>query len=119
MPRTGKQADELFASTKKPSGKRADTVEPTTPGASGRGRGRPASVRGETSPATVVLYHAQIVQLDEIANQVRARHRKVIKRADLIRGILSAVLASTIDLAAVTSEDDVRAAVAAQLKAAK
>lgn len=116
MPRTGKQADELFASTKP----RTPSAEERAPDVSGKRRvGAPNKMRAPTSAATVVLFHTQIVQLDEITNRVRARSGKVMKRADLIRGILSAVLSAGLDLSAATSEEEVGAIVTARFSALK
>ncbi len=115
--RTGKQATELFASTT--AAKKNAPVKQSAPADNAKAsrRGRPEIDRAPTVPATVILYETQIVQLDEITNQVRARSRKVIKRADVIRGILAAVLAAGLDLATATTEDEIRATVAARLRA--
>ncbi len=101
--RVGKAAKNIFA----PSG-------PATP-ATPRGPGRPPAHEEPYTKTTVVLRNRQIVELDRLSNEIRAKTGGVVQRAQLIRACVDAVLASGVDLTGARDEDAVRAAVARRL----
>jgi len=97
---------------------RRRTTKPSKPGstapsrraAAGRRKpGRPPIHDEAWTKVTVVLFNRQIVFLDRLATNIRARSGAAISRAQLIRALLDAVTDADIDLTAATSETDVKA----------
>jgi hypothetical protein len=97
-PKTGKSAKDIFATTAKP-----------------KGPGRPPSHDEAWTKVTVVLFNRQIVFLDRLAANIRAKTGAAVSRAQLIRAIIDAVTESDIDLTAATSEQELKATVTARL----
>ncbi len=58
--------------------------------------------------ATVILLNRQIVWLDRLSADIRAKSGAVIKRAELIRAAVDALAESKIDLAAAMSEAGIK-----------
>ncbi len=80
-----------------------------------RGRGRPAAAAPYRS-VSVILQDEQVVWLDRLAIDIRSVTGAAINRAALIRGILSAVQQSGVDLTQATSEAEVQAMLAKKIK---
>ena len=81
------------------------------------GRGRPqVHEPGSWERTTVILRHDQTAALDHLAADIRAKTGRPIKRTELIRGILDAVLESKLDLTSATSEQEIKNALAAKLR---
>ena len=70
--------------------------------------GRPPVHTETYTKATVVLWNRQIVYLDRLSADIRAASGAVVKRAEIIRGLIDALAASGEDLSSLTSEADVR-----------
>jgi hypothetical protein len=67
---------------------------------------RPGSSVESWSKITVVLLDRQVAYVDGIAVDIRLRHSVAISRAELIRGLIEAVVQSGLDLSdASTSEE--------------
>lgn len=96
--RIGKAARDIFA----PSQSATITAVPTSAERQNSGS-EPPYVK-----ATVVLRNDQVAKLDRLCADVRARSGTAIARAELIRAMIDAVLASSIELAHATSEEDLR-----------
>jgi hypothetical protein len=101
--------------TTKPSKPAADTPASTRGPAGKRRPGRPPVHDEAWTKVTVVLFDRQIVFLDRVAANIRARSGAAISRAQLIRALLDAVTGADIDLTAATSEAELQAAVVARL----
>jgi hypothetical protein len=99
-------------STTKPG---ADTVAPDRRPPGKRKPGRPPVHDEAWTKVTVVLFNRQVVFLDRLAANIRARSGAAISRAQLIRALLDAVADADIDLTASTSEADLKTTVLARL----
>jgi hypothetical protein len=64
---------------------------------------------------TVVLFNRQIVFLDRLAANIRARNGAAISRAQLLRSLVDAVADADVDLTTAASEADVKSAILARL----
>jgi hypothetical protein len=93
-----------------------DIFSPTgrTPSAKRR-PGRPPIHDEAWTKVTVVLFNRQIVFLDRVAANIRAKSGAAISRAQLIRALLDAVSDAGVDLTTATSEADLKATVLARL----
>jgi hypothetical protein len=94
-----------------------DIFTPTRPGARAQARraGRPPVHDEAWTKVTVVLFNRQIVLLDRLAANIRAKSGAAMSRAQLIRGLLDAVDDADIDLTSATSEADLKATLLARL----
>lgn len=94
-----------------------DIFTPTRPGAGPQARrpGRPPVHDEAWTKVTVVLFNRQIVFLDRLAANIRAKSGAAISRAQLIRALLDAVTDADIDLTSATSEADLKATLLARL----
>jgi hypothetical protein len=94
-----------------------DIFTPTRPAARAPARrpGRPPVHDEAWTKVTVVLFNRQIVFLDRLAANIRARSGAAISRAQLIRALLDAVTEADIDLTSATSEADLKATLLARL----
>jgi hypothetical protein len=93
-----------------------DIFSPTGRAPSAKRRpGRPPIHDEAWTKVTVVLFNRQIVFLDRVAANIRARSGAAISRAQLIRALLDAVGDSDIDLASATSESDLKTTVLSRL----
>jgi hypothetical protein len=104
--KTGKVAKDIFTSTARPA--------PHTPPVAA-GPGRPPTHGEAWEKVTVVLLTRQVVFLDRLAADIRAKSGAVIKRAELIRALIDALAESTIDLTTATAEADLKALVLAKM----
>lgn len=99
--------------TSKPT---ADIFAPTRRPAGGKRRpGRPPVHDEAWTKVTVVLFDRQIVFLDRLAANIRAKSGAVISRAQLIRSLVDAVADADIDLTTSMSEADLKATLLARL----
>lgn len=99
-----------------PSKPSTDIFSPTRRAEAARRRpGRPPVHDEAWTKVTVVLFNRQIVFLDRLAANIRARSGAAISRAQLIRALVDAVGASDIELTAATSEADLKASILARL----
>jgi hypothetical protein len=73
-----------------------------------RSVGRPLMHTETYTKATVVLLNRQIVYLDRLSADIRATSGAVVKRAEIIRGLIDALAESGEDLSNLTSEVDVK-----------
>jgi hypothetical protein len=106
------------ARKRKPGKTSADILTPTRPRGrpqQGRRRGRPPVHDEAWTKVTVVLFNRQIVFLDRLAANIRARSAAAISRAQLIRALLDAVAEGDVDLTTATSEADLKATILARL----
>jgi hypothetical protein len=97
------------------TGKSATDIFTTNGRASGRGPGRPPSHHEAWTKVTVVLFNRQIVFLDHLAANIRAKTGAAVSRAQLIRALIDAVAESDIDLTASTSERELKGALVARI----
>lgn len=70
--------------------------------------GRPPMHAEAYSKATVVLLNRQIVFLDRLSADIRARSGAVVKRAEIIRALIDALAESGQDVRDVRSEDELK-----------
>jgi len=77
--------------------------------------GRPPIHDEAWTKVTVVLFNRQIVFLDRVAANIRAKSGAAISRAQLIRAVLDAISDADVDLTTATSEADLKATVLARL----
>jgi hypothetical protein len=70
--------------------------------------GRPPTHAEAYSKATVVLLNRQIVFLDRLSADIRARSGSVVKRAEIIRALIDAFAESGQDARDVRSESDLK-----------
>lgn len=101
-PRTGQKVQDLFSKMEEP-----DKTEGE------RQPGRPRKHADAWSKVSVVLFDRQTLLLDQLASEIRAANQKIgkkviLRRAELIRAFVDAVLESKIDLREVTSEEDIK-----------
>lgn len=99
----------------KPSKPSADTFAPTKRTAGKRRPGRPPVHDEAWTKVTVVLFNRQIVFLDRLAANIRARSGAAISRAQIIRALVDAVADADIDLTLATSEADLKTTILARL----
>ena len=78
--------------------------------------GRPAT-HEEWTKVTVVLFNRQIVFLDRLANDIRAKTGAAIRRAEILRALVDALESEGIDLNEAKSEADLKALLRARLRA--
>lgn len=83
--------------------------------ATARRPGRPPVHDEAWTKVTVVLFNRQIVFLDRVAANIRAKSGAAISRAQLIRAVLDAISDADVDLTTATSEADLKATVLARL----
>jgi len=102
--KTGKRVADIFAATE----------SPTLP-APRAGPGRPPVHEEEYTKVTVVLLNRQIVFLDRLASDIREQTGAAIKRAELIRALIDALVDSGLDLTAAGSEAALKALLSARL----
>lgn len=98
--KTGKSATDIFSTAARPPAK---------------GPGRPPSHDEAWTKVTVVLFNRQIVFLDRLAANIRAKTGAAVSRAQLIRALIDAVTESDIDLTTATSEQDVKSTLTARI----
>jgi hypothetical protein len=80
-----------------------------------RGPGRPPIHDEAWTKVTVVLFNRQIVFLDRLVANIRAKSGAAISRAQLIRALVDAVADGHLDLTAATSEADLKSTFLARL----
>ena len=103
--KTGKAAKDIFAPT---------TVARAAPLPAPR-PGRPPLHDEEWTKVTVVLLNRQIVYLDRLAADIRAKTGAAIKRAEIIRALIDALAESALDLTAAKSEAELKDILTARL----
>lgn len=102
--------------TTRPSKASADIFAPTRRANNSRRKpGRPPVHDEAWTKVTVVLFNRQIVFLDRLAANIRARSGAAISRAQLIRALLDAVADADLDLTTSMSETDLKATILARL----
>jgi hypothetical protein len=118
--RVGQGLDNIFQRTtgalaKSPAKKKDRPVRPAvgaveepTSIATAASSGRPRKHFERMASASVLLADRHIVYLDRLSADIRARSGNSVKRAEFIRAMIAALEESEIDLAAATSEDEVR-----------
>jgi hypothetical protein len=79
------------------------------------GPGRPPVHSEAWSKVSVVLFDRQILHLDRLATDIRKKNGKVLNRAEIIRALIDGLIDSGMDVAAASSEGDLRARVARRL----
>jgi hypothetical protein len=109
--KTGKTVRDIFASTASGHADAKRAVAAKKPIAAN------ALINEPYTKATVVLRNSQIVFLDRIASDIRAKTGAAMARAELIRAMVDAVFDSGVDLSSAASEEDVRRALAGRLGA--
>jgi hypothetical protein len=79
-------------------------------------RGRPKEHADAWTKVTTVLFDRQIHWLDTLASTIRLNTRLALSRAEIIRGLISAVEESGIDLSQVSNEEDIKNILLKKLK---
>ena len=77
-------------------------------GRSGQWGGRPVTHLEGWSRVTIVLMNRQIVYLDRLSADIRARTGAVVKRTEIIRALIDSLAESSVDLTAVRTEADLK-----------
>lgn len=70
--------------------------------------GRPVTHLEGWSRVTIVLLNRQIVYLDRLSADIRARTGAVMKRTEIIRALIDSLAECEFDLTTVQSEEDLR-----------
>lgn len=118
----GKSASDIFASTVQavpavpaaaPKPKAA--AKPTTKQPKRTGRGRPPVHDEAWTKVTVVLMNRQIVFLDRLAADIRAKTGSAVSRAELIRAFIDAVSEAKVGLSTIGTEAELKAVLAERL----
>lgn len=78
--------------------------------------GRPAT-HEEWTKVTVVLFNRQIVFLDRLANDIRAKTGAAIRRAEILRALVDVLESEGIDLSGAKSDADLKTLLRARLRA--
>jgi galactose-1-phosphate uridylyltransferase len=99
--RLGKSRDSIFAQ------KNVETVTADAPKEK-QSRGRPLEHKEGWSKVTVVLLDKQIHWLDKLALDIRQNTKASVSRAEIIRGLISAIEESGIDLTKIENEKDIK-----------
>ena len=86
----------------------SDMAQPGPDGGSVKSIGRPSVHTEAYTKATVVLLNRQIVYLDRLSADIRDASGVVVKRAEIIRGLIDALSESGEDLRDVRSETDLK-----------
>ncbi len=124
MARTGKNARDIFSTdifadtSQKSAGRKATSRSAPKKGQgtdAARGAGRPPVHDEEWERVTVVLFKRQTVALDRLALDIRAHVGAPISRAEIIRALVEALLASKIDSTALASIEDLHARLTVKL----
>jgi hypothetical protein len=97
-------------SEKKPTISSAKKEKPKQP------RGRPVAHKDEWTKVTVVLLDKQIHWLDKLALEIRLNTKAAISRAEILRGMISAIKESRLDLSQATSEEEIKKSLLEKLK---
>ena len=105
----------MTAARKRRTGKSAKEIFGAPVAGRKRKRGRPPIHEEAWTKVTVVLFNRQIVFLDRLAANIRAKSGAAISRAQLIRSLVDALSEADIDLTAATSENDLKATLLARL----
>ncbi len=79
-------------------------------------RGRPVVHKDEWTKVTVVLLDKQIHWLDKLALEIRLNTKAAISRAEILRGMISAIKESRLDLSQATSEEEIKKVLLEKLK---
>jgi hypothetical protein len=74
----------------------------------GNGTGRPLTHVEGWSRVTIVLLNRQIVYLDRLSADIRARTGAVVKRTEIIRALIDSLAETPIDMTSIEGEDDLR-----------
>ena len=77
-------------------------------GKPGNWAGRPVTHMEGWSRVTIVLLNRQIVYLDRLSADIRARTGAVVKRTEIIRALIDSLAESAIDMTSIEGEDDLR-----------
>ena len=136
MPKIGKNARDIFASTASGPNQDAastagDTREPELISVTSdvgqadvlegveavfTGRGRPQLHQEPTSKITTVLLNRHVVYLDGISNEIRQKSGSVVKRSEILRALIEALEAAQPDLKEVRSQADLTEILRLRLK---
>lgn len=103
------------AKTRTARGSEGIVAPPRRTAVARRKPGRPPVHDEAWTKVTVVLFNRQIVFLDRLAANIRAKSGAAISRAQLIRALLDAVADADVDLTAATSENDLKTTILARL----
>ncbi len=79
--------------------------------------GRPPVHSEGWKKVTVVLLHRQIASLDRLSSDIMLKTGAVVKRAEIIRGVVEALCDSKLDVTTATSEAEIKGAVIEKLNA--
>ena len=70
--------------------------------------GRPVVHNERWSRATLILMDRQIVFLDRLSSDIRARSGAVVRRTEILRALINALASSGIEASGVRSEGELR-----------
>ena len=74
----------------------------------GKLTGRPVTHPEGWARVTIVLLNRQIVFLDRLSADIRARTAAVVKRTEIIRALVDSLAETPIDMTSIEGEDDLR-----------
>lgn len=98
------RADRWVAGEESPREQKPTKKEPAPAKPKSSVMGRPKKLEGPWAKASVVLTEEEILALDRMALDVRAKTRQSISRAELIRAIVDRALASSDACAEITEQ---------------
>ena len=80
-----------------------------------RGPGRPVALYEPWRKITLVTFDRQIAQLDEIRVGIRRRTGAAVKRAEIYRAAVDALIEANVDLTGARNEEDLKSIIARKL----
>lgn len=118
MKKIGKSSASIFSPTgagASPSKQMTQTRDKPQKPPSPRGRGRPIVHNEDWTKVTVVLLDRQILFLDRLALDIRAKTKTVVKRAEIIRALVDALDDSNLDLTTVETTQEMKTLLAQRM----
>lgn len=106
--RSGVFADERLSAATDPTDMSSDPSRMNGDGRPGSWNGRPVTHLEGWSRVTIVLMNRQIVYLDRLSADIRARTGAVVKRTEIIRALIDSLAESSVDLTTVRTEADLK-----------
>jgi hypothetical protein len=110
----GKSSRDIFAATShRATAKERDPSRSIT--AESRAPGRPPVHQEDWTKITVILMERQVVYLDRLVTDIRAKTGASVSRAELIRAMIDAVANSKVDMTAAASGTELEGLLAGKL----
>ena len=106
--RVGKQVNSIFASTTHVEYEPIVQAVPEKPIKElSKHPGRPQRTNRKTIKATLTMYVDQVVWLDRLSADILCNSGSIIDRGSILRGILSAIQESKINMKDMSNEEDI------------